>query len=31
MNNKNVVNEILPILFPTKKYKEILELLNIKY
>lgn len=29
MSNKNVVKEILPILFPTGKYMEILELLNI--
>ena len=31
INNKQVVEEILPILFPTEKYKEILEELNINY
>ena len=30
IKNENVVREILPILFPTGKYKEILEILNIK-
>lgn len=31
ISNKSIVNEILPILFPTNKYIEILEELNIKY
>ena len=31
INNENVVKEILPILFPTGKYKEILNELKIKY
>lgn len=31
INNKDVVSQILPILFPTGKYKEILDELNIKY
>ncbi len=31
INNKDVVKEILPILFPNGKYKEILDELNIKY
>ena len=31
INNKDVVKEILPILFPSGKYKEILDELNIKY
>lgn len=31
INNKQVVEEIFPILFPTEKYKEILEELNINY
>ena len=30
VNNKQIVEEILPILFPTGKYKEIIEELNIK-
>ena len=29
ISNKQIVNEILPILFPTSKYKEILKELNI--
>ena len=31
INNKQVIEEIFPILFPTEKYKEILEELNINY
>jgi len=30
INNKDVVNEILPILFPTWKYKEIINELGIQ-
>jgi len=30
VNNKNIVNEILPILFPTGKYKEIIDELDIQ-
>lgn len=31
LSNEEVVNKILPVLFPTGKYKEILDKLNISY